>query len=291
MPQLIADFATDFAQIDQQAVWLLPFLPIHHAFKESFAGGELSDWLNEYFYQNNLTPTNSSNKPLTFTSQNALPHGTAYEAFIAKTGKIPTRNNLHDWFGACIWSIFPESKALLNAKHIANLTDDNQRNRLRDTATIFDENGAILVVCDDDVGQSIGASLQHFDWRNCLVTPRHAWHNPYCASTNDKAQLFIFGHALLEQLITPRKPLCSHTLIITMPATFFHLSLSAKLHTLDKKLRQTLDALLVDGVTPRQFNPLPVLGVPHFWQENSNATFYQDDFVFRAGRQHHKTQK
>lgn len=270
---------------NQHQPWLIPFANIHHAFDTQRPKSELAYWLNEYFDQHHHTMyLHGTNQPLCFVSQDDLPHGLAYEKFIHTQHKIPTRNNLHDWFGACIWSVFPQSKALLNAKHIANLTADNQRNRLRDTITIFDENGAILVVSDDQIGQTIGTSLPKFDWQNCLVTPRHHWHNPHIPTNNDKAQLFIFGHALLEQLTNPRKPLCSHTLIIAMPVAFFALSLSEKLQALDKQLCQTLDKLLVDGITPKQFNPLPVLGVPYFWEENSDPSFYQDDFVFRQGR-------
>ena len=35
---------------------------------------------------------------LKFVSQDALPEGEAYESFIATTGNIPTRDNLHDLF-------------------------------------------------------------------------------------------------------------------------------------------------------------------------------------------------
>lgn len=282
------NFLIEFAKIDSNQAWLAPLLPIHQAFKNSFDGGELSDWLNGYFCQQGVHIHNSHGISLHFTSQSDLPHGTAYEQFIHQTGKIPTRNNLHDWFGACIWYVFARTKALLNAKHIANF-DKNVRNRLRDTITIFDENGAVLVVCDDDTGHAIGHSLQHFNWQGCLIDTRSQWHDPQNPKDSDKAQLFIFGHALLEQLTCPRKPLCSHTLIINMPQTFFALDLPSKLTALDKRLCQILNDLLIDGVTPRCFSPLPILGVPHFWQENLNADFYQDSFVFRSGRKNSNT--
>ena len=88
-----------------------------------------------------------ANTPLQFTAQDDLPHGTAYEMYIHQTAKIPTRDNLHDWFGACVWSVFPKTKSMLNAKHIAHFAHQNTsngRNRVRDTITVFDENGAIL---------------------------------------------------------------------------------------------------------------------------------------------------
>ena len=36
--------------------------------------------------------------PLRFVDQDELPAGTAYEAFIARTGRVPTRNNMHDLY-------------------------------------------------------------------------------------------------------------------------------------------------------------------------------------------------
>lgn len=287
IPIIMQHFISSFATINQHQPWLMPFLNIHQALTQeldNLSHTSLASWLNDYFNKHHITPKKHlDNTPLSFTTQNDLPHGVAYERFIDEHQKIPTRDNLHDWFGACIWSAFPQTKSLLNAKHVTHMSDDGTRNRLRDAITVFDENGAILVVCDD-VGQHIGISLAKFDWQNCLVTPRHHWHNPNIPNIHDKAQVFIFGHALLEQLINPRKPLCSHTLIITMPHSFFSLSLTDKLSALDRQLCHTLDDLLIDGVTPRKFSPLPILGVPHFWQENHNPQFYQDTFVFRQGR-------
>ena len=46
-----------------------------------------------------------------------------------------------------------------------------------------------------------------------------------------------------------------------------------------------MDELLSkNDVTPCQLAPLPILGVPHFWSENADPSFYDDDYVFRSGR-------
>ena len=281
------NFILSFKTINQRQPWLLPFLNLHHAFdiddqKSSYA--HLAHWLNDHFNQHHLTISKPDGTPLSFTTQDDLPHGMAYERYIFNQHKIPTRNNLHDWFGACIWSVFPKTKALLNTKHIANMKDDNTRCRLRDTITIFDENGAILVVSDDMIGNDIANALSDFNWQKCLIDHRLNWHNPSNPKSCDKAKIFIFGHALLEQLITPRKPLCSHTVIVSAPSSFFGLSASEQQTFLDTHLSHYLNQLLQDGVTPKTLHPLPILGVPHFWQENHNPQFYQDAFVFRQGR-------
>ena len=134
------------------------------------------------------------------------------------------------------------------------------------------------------IGEAIADSLAKFDWQHCLVDNRFYWHNPINPKANDKAQIMIFGHALLEQLIAPRKALCSHTVIINVPSTFFGLSLKDKYAFIDECLCWQMDKFLQDGVTPQMLNPLPILGVPYFWKENQNPDFYQDSFVFRKGR-------
>lgn len=227
---------------------------------------------------------NHQAQPLTFVSQNALPEGEAYESFIANSGNIPTRNNLHDLFNGSIWLTFPKTKALLNYYHMCEIAEQGigaSRGRVRDTITVFDENGAVLVTADP----SIGKALVDFNWQKSLVEPRSLWDNPRLPDKKAQAAVYIFGHALLEQLVTPRKPLCAHSLVIDVSQDFFTLSLSARMQYLDNKLAQYMDELLSQGdVTPRKLAPLPILGVPHFWAENINSEFYEDSYVFRSGR-------
>lgn len=231
--------------------------------------------------------TGYQSQPLTFVSQNALPEGEGYEAFIGKTGKIPTRDNLHDLFNGSIWLTFPKTKALLNFYHMQEIAagnedgKDTRRGRVRDTITVFDENGAVLITAKPE----IGAALIDFDWQNALVAPREQWDDVTQPRADASVAVYVFGHALLEQLIAPRKPLCAHSVIIDVDTAFFGLSTADRMAYLDTLLVIKMDALLSqDTVTPRQLSPLPILGVPHFWENNVNPSFYQDEFVFRNGR-------
>lgn len=285
-------FINEFNKIDTTTHWLSPYTNIHTSLKNAIKNNtfdnetHIYNWLNAYFDHQKIALKNHKNHPLTFTHQNALPHGIAYEKFIDEFYKIPTRDNLHDWFGACVWSVFPKTKSLLNAKHLANLDDDNsanKRNRLRDTITVFDENGAILVISDEEIGYNIATALHNFDWRTCLIDNRCHWSDYKNADTHKKAKVFLFGHALLEQLINPYKSLCSHTITIPVPPSFFELSPKEQLPFLDNFLAYCLDKFLIDTVTPRQLNPLPILGVPYFW-DNQTDEFYNDKSVFRSGR-------
>lgn len=221
---------------------------------------------------------------LQFVSQNALPEGEAYENFIGTTGNIPTRDNLHDLFNGSIWLTFPKTKALLNYYHMLEIEQQGigaSRGRVRDTITVFDENGAILVTAES----SIGEALVDFDWQASLVAAREKWDSPKQLNKQAQAAVYIFGHALLEKLLHPRKALCAHSIVINVTQDFFALSLSERINLLDQKVADYMDALLSQpDVTPRKLSPLPILGVPHYWAENANSSFYDDSHVFRSGR-------
>ena len=231
---------------------------------------------------------NHKAQALQFVPQDALPEGQGYEQFIGTTGKIPTRDNLHDLFNGSIWLTFPKTKAMLNYHHMLEIakcseepTGSKNRGRVRDTITVFDENGAILVTSK----ASIGEALIDFDWQNSLVKPRKYWDKMDNPSKDAKAAVYIFGHALLEQLIAPRKPLCAHSVVISVGQDFFALSTQQRIAFLDDKLADYMNELLSkDTVTPRHLSPLPILGVPHFWAENEDSHFYDDAFVFRSSR-------
>lgn len=280
-------FIADFARINLNAPWLTTFADIHTAFATDNPKLPLYEWLNTYFAHHGIDISNGHGTPATFTHQDKLEHGTTYETHIGQCATIPTRDNLHDWFGACIWSVFPKTKALLNAKHLAHMNNNNTangRNRLRDTITVFDENGAIVVISDELVGHDIATALIGFDWVNALVSTRQYWSDYTQNDTDKKAKVFIFGHALLEQLVNPYKSLCSHTLILPVPPVFFDMNLDEQSTFVDDFLCFSMNNFLKVGVTPRQLHPLPILGVPFFWK-NNDPTFYHDTYVFRAGRQ------
>ena len=77
----------------------------------------------------------------------SCPGGEAYEAFIFRTGCVPTRDNLHDLFNGLVWLRFRASKRQLNALHAQQIESagvGRTRGPLRDALTLFDENAALL---------------------------------------------------------------------------------------------------------------------------------------------------
>ena len=134
--------------------------------------------------------------PVRFVPQSALPPGTAYEQFIHATGTVPTRDNLHDFFNGLVWLRFPHAKLRLNQLQAQAIAADGVqavRGPLRDALTVFDENGAVLQAPD-----ALWDALRARDWQRLFIHLRPLWR---------EARLMLFGHALLEKLVSPRKPM------------------------------------------------------------------------------------
>src|SRR4051812_24725038 len=161
-----------------------------------------------------LDVRNHRGLPVHFVPQSDLPGGTAYEAFISATGNVPTRDNLHDFFNALVWLTFPKIKAQLNAlqsAEIARLADAKSdltsaragRGKLRDTATIFDENAALLIARD----RSLVDALRAHRWREVFITRR--------AEFQRDCEVWLFGHALIEKLMSPYKAITAHAWVVS----------------------------------------------------------------------------
>ncbi|MGD7171285.1 DUF3025 domain-containing protein, partial [Ralstonia pseudosolanacearum] len=162
-------------------------------------GADLRDVLNVHAQRQDLRT--AGGHPLRFILQGALPPGVAYEAHIAATGGVPTRDNLHDGFNALIWLHWPRTKAVLNARQASAIARDGigaARGAVRDAVTLFDENALIFLHTDDAPERC----LTGFDWRGLFIEGRVAW-GQSCA-------VLPFGHALLEKLVAPYKSITAH---------------------------------------------------------------------------------
>ncbi|HUG22412.1 DUF3025 domain-containing protein [Piscinibacter sp.] len=193
--------------------------------------------------------------PLRFVAQSALPAGEPYEAFIARTAGVPTRDNLHDLFNGLVWLRFPHLKRRLNerqAEQIALAGVSATRGAVRDALTLFDENAALW-----QAPPVLVDALRRRDWAALFVTHRALW---------SAAPLTLFGHALMEKLTQPRKPITAHVWVVPQGA-------DAETHL--------VEALTPDRLATKPHLPLPVLGVPGWWPPNESRDFYADDSVFR----------
>ena len=200
--------------------------------------------------------------PVGFVAQSALPAGQAYEQFIFETGTVPTRHNLHDFFNGLCWLRFPQTKKKLNQLQAAQIQAQGvlpTRGAVRDALTLFDENAAVLVA-----PPKLWDALEDKDWHKLFIELRPLW---------SEASLHLFGHALLEKLVHARKPITAHVYRA-------HTAINS-IADLDRWLATDLSAAKLAG---KPFAPLPVLGVPGWWSENENFSFYDDSVVFRPKR-------
>lgn len=197
-----------------------------------------------------------------FVGADEQPPDTAYESFVHASGSVPTRDTLHDFFNGLVWCAYPRSKRLLNRLQAQAIARDGigaRRGPLRDAITLFDENGAVL-----SAPPELLAALRARDWKGLFVDRRADW---------SQARLWLFGHALIEKLVAPRKDITAH--VLCAPAGL------EQPPQLDAWLYETLDA---DLLASKPFSPLPVLGVPGWWPASEDPAFYQDTNVFRARR-------
>ena len=204
--------------------------------------------------------------PVRFVPQAALPDGMAYEQFIFDTGGVPTRDNLHDFFNGLVWLHLPLAKQRMNRLQAQGLAAQGVgavRGPLRDALTVLDENGALL-----HAPAPLWQALVARDWRRLFVDLRPLWR---------EARLVLMGHALLEKLVDPRKPITAH--VYQSQAAIDSVA------SLDVWLSQELQA---ERLVTKPFVPLPVLGIPGWWHGNENFSFYDDSLVFRSAPRKNK---
>jgi hypothetical protein len=201
--------------------------------------------------------------PPKFVAPSSRPPGEAYEAFVARTASVPSRDNLHDFLNGVVWLQFTCAKRRLNelqAGEIARHGVGPARGPLRDALTLLDENGALLAA-----PPVLWEALLARQWRRLFVDLRPLWSD---------AQVVVFGHALLEKFACPRKDLTAHVWCADAS------------RPPDVSLDGWLAAQLTgEHATRKPFTPLPLLGIPGWWTGNEDFSFYDDALVFRpAGR-------
>lgn len=243
--------------INWQRPWLQPLRALgERAVKDVQQGHTVADALNQ------VAATLPTGAVRSFVPQTALPEGEPYERFIFETGNVPTRDNLHDFFNGLCWLHYPQTKARLNqlqAEQIALRGIGPVRGPVRDALTLFDENAAVLLA-----PPAIWQALTDRAWHTAFCTLRPLWGG---------VQVQLFGHALMEQLVSPRKSITAHVYVA-----------QAAIESVASIDDHISAELVPDWLAGKPFIPLPVLGVPGWWEGNTAVSFYDDATVFRPRR-------
>ena len=195
----------------------------------------------------------------------------SYERRVHEHGELEVRErDWHDVFNVLAWCAYPATKSALNARHVAAAAADSSaanRGRARDALTLFDESGAIVVSTEPDLLEHLRA----FRWKRLFWEERER--------VRASLRVYLFGHALLEKALAPYVGMTAHAITLRVDRDLPR----------DASALGDIDALaarhLASAVqTPRDLSPLPVLGVPGWWDANAEEGFYDDRGYFRSGR-------
>ena len=198
-----------------------------------------------------------------------------YEERACLSGEIATRpDNRHDLFNALIWLTFPQTKAALNRRHVAALNAARQqgiaaRGPLRDALTQFDECGVVVAGSSPDLWSALCAHR----WREVFVERRE--------EVLRSTRFIVFGHASHDALAAPFVGLCGKAMFVEVDEAWLNLPETAALAVLDLRLAALFDA---GQFSPRDWQPLPLLGIPGATDDNEQARYYDDVRQFRPAR-------
>jgi hypothetical protein len=201
----------------------------------------------------------------------------SYEARVYGRGELEFREDeWHDVFNVLAWLAFPKTKSALNRRHVEAARAEvaqgpgANRGRVRDALTLFDESGALFACADADLVEALRA----FRWKRLFRERRERF--------RESVRVHLVGHGLMEKALAPYVGLTAHALPLLVP--------QAIIEAEPGRQRAALDALAAEVIlgeafsSPRTLAPLPVLGVPGWWDENEREAFYENTAYFRPGR-------
>lgn len=94
--------------VDWSAPWLVPFAGLGRTVSVA------TDWRRSLNEKAAIAGVRNCNGQRFVFCEPDVADDEPYEAGIARTGRVPTRANLHDFFNALIFLHFPRAKAQLN---------------------------------------------------------------------------------------------------------------------------------------------------------------------------------
>ena len=208
--------------------------------------------------------------PLRFENETALTDDLGYEARVATQGIVATRaGSWHDFFNMLSWLAYPQIKRSVVTRQVRTRPKHapHARGPTDNMLAHFEECGALVLSSSPPLLHELRA----FHWRTLFWTRR--------AEVMSQLKVFVTGHGLLSKLLSPYPSITAHCLLIDVDTRFFELSPCEQRRTAD-----TLGARAIQEPTlasPRDLQPLPLLGVPGWTPDNARASYYDDTSVFR----------
>ena len=236
--------------------------PVAEAFMDSRQWPSLDDY-RKAFQRAGLavTPVSQDEKPSCFEQQ--------YEPRIYLNGELQTRlENWHDFFNALIWLRFPETKSVLNELHYFSALqrgEKTNRSQLENAITLFDECGAMVISSRADLLEMI---RQH-QWKQLFIDHRDSF--------GSEIKCIVFGHAMYEKALNPYIGMTTNSLLIESDEL-----LHADVKHIDHFLAEYWKKRLIESTA--ELKPLPILGVPGWYADNTDMGFYDNTDYFRPRR-------
>ncbi|MBX9586428.1 MAG: DUF3025 domain-containing protein [Gammaproteobacteria bacterium] len=185
-----------------------------------------------------------------------------YEPRIYLRGEVQTReNSWHDFFNALVWQQFPCAKKVINQlqyKFLKQRYPNKLRLPAENMLTLFDENGAIVISHNPVLLQ---------------LLKNHRWHELFWERREEvktQMRVIIFGHGLYEKAINPYIGIIAQALLIE----------DQNINNLDDFLSVYFQSK-ADQLSTGNLNPLPILGIPGWWSDNEDESFYANKKYFR----------
>ena len=217
---------------------------------------------------NGYLPANATQR---FVPQTAalLADGLHYEQRIAERGEIATREaNWHDLLNALVWLRHTALKQALNQRQISEIArvGPKQRSRAQYALTHFDEGGVIVLLRDP----ALLPLWDAHDWYGLFWRHRQAW-------LDGSIEVDLFGHALLEQALTPEQ------LLVGKALAFYSATDSLDMTAIRTRCAELIvtNQLLHD---PLELRPLPLSGLPGWNAANVEEAFHRSTVCYQAKR-------
>ena len=211
---------------------------------------------------------------ITFLAQSGKMSAARYHLEVIEHQRVYIKNGSnHDLLNALMWLSLPLTRAvtfrqLMWAQSLRAPDTPHKRTHLEDRLTLFDESGVVIFSDRDDLLELI----RKREWTTLFWTRRN--------ETREHLKIWVTGHGLYEQLITPFVGLVGYGRLYHLSSSHFQMVGAEKLYLMDQLISRDLEGLSQHATL--HLHAIPILGYPAWYQANSERSFYDQPRYFRG---------